>query len=145
MVVLDYPGGQGGGMNAERYQDQVLEAVLYDYYTERLEELGDVKFQQDGAPSHTARSTTAWLLWNSIDQFPHPPSSPDLSPIEPLWKTFKNYIQARPRLPTSLNELKTAVCEAWDQVTEEDINKHVKHMQDRVLVVLEAKGGHTKY
>ena len=62
MVVLDYPGGRGGGMNAERYQDQVLEAVLYDYYMERLEELGDVKFQQDGAPSHTARSTTAWLL-----------------------------------------------------------------------------------
>jgi hypothetical protein len=122
-----------------------LEAVLYDYYTERLEELGDVKFQQDGAPLHTARSTTTWLLRNSINQFLHPPSSPDLSPIEPLWKTFKNYIRACPHLPTSLNELKTAVREAWDQVTEKNINKHVKHMQDHVLAVLAAKGGHTKY
>jgi transposase len=56
VVVLDYPGGRGGGMNAERYQEQVLEGVLYDYYTERLEELGDVRFQQDGAPSHTHQS-----------------------------------------------------------------------------------------
>jgi hypothetical protein len=25
MVVLEYPGGKGGEMNAERYQKQVLE------------------------------------------------------------------------------------------------------------------------
>jgi hypothetical protein len=84
MVVLEYPGGKGGGMNADRYQEQVLEHRLYDYYMERMEKMGQVVFQQDGAPSHTARSTTAWFARNSIKQFPHPPSSPDLRPIEPL-------------------------------------------------------------
>ena len=32
----------------------------------------------------------------------------------------------------------------WDQITEEDIEAHVKHMKDRVLAVLKANGGHTK-
>jgi hypothetical protein len=59
MVILEYPGGKGGGMNADRYQEQVLEHKLYDYYMERMEEMGQVNFQQDGAPSYTARSTTA--------------------------------------------------------------------------------------
>jgi hypothetical protein len=40
MVVLEYPGGKGGGMNANRYQEQVLECKLYDYYMERMEKMG---------------------------------------------------------------------------------------------------------
>ena len=145
MVILEYPGGKGGRMNADRYQEQVLECKLYDYYMERMEEMGQVNFQQDGAPLHTARSTTAWLARNSIEKFPHPPSSPDLSPIEPLWKTLKNYITGQPHLPSSIAELKKAACEAWDQITEEDINAHVKHMNDRVQAVLAVQVGHTRY
>ena len=32
LVVLEYPGGRGGGMNSERYQTQVLDAHLFDFY-----------------------------------------------------------------------------------------------------------------
>jgi hypothetical protein len=32
LVVLEYPGGRGGGMNSERYQTQVLNAHLFDFY-----------------------------------------------------------------------------------------------------------------
>ena len=144
MVVLEYLGGKGGGMNADRYQEQVLKRKLYDYYMERMEEMGQVNFQQDGALSHTARSMTVWLAQNSIKKFPHPPSSPNLSLIEPLWKTLKNYIRGWPHLPSSIAELKKAACKAWDQITE-DINAHVKHMNDQVQAVLAAQEGHTRY
>ena len=30
-------------------------------------------------------------------------------------------------------------------ITVEDIDQHVKHMEDRVRAVLKADGGHTKY
>lgn len=92
MVVLEYPGGRGGGMTAVRYQEQVLEKVLHDFYMEMTEERGQVLFQQDGAPSHTAKSTCHWLELNDIEQMPHPSGSPDLNPIEPLWHTFKQLI-----------------------------------------------------
>jgi len=145
MVVLEYPGGLGGGMTADQYQEQVLEKVLFDYYCQMSKERGQVTFQQDGASSHRTKSTSAWLVRNGIQTFPYPSSSPDLSPIEPLWHQLKTLIRQRPHPPTSLDELKEAVREGWNQIVPEDIDAHVKHMEDRVKAVLKAKGGHTKY
>jgi len=48
------------------------------------EEREQMLFQQDGAASHTAKSTQEWLKWNSIDTFPCLLSPPDLNPTEPL-------------------------------------------------------------
>jgi hypothetical protein len=145
VLILEYPGGKGGGMTAARYQDQVLDGPLHDFYQQMSEERGLVLFQEDGASCHRAKSTKAWLKRNSILSFAHPAKSPDLSPIESVWHVMKSKIRARTRLPTSLKELKVAVLEAWDDITPEEINSHVKHMQDRVKAVLAAKGGHTKF
>ena len=132
-------------MTAKWYQEQVLDGPLHEFYQEMSEERGLVVFQEDGAPSHCAKSTCEWLARNSIDSFPHPASSPDLNPIEPLWKTLKDHIRLHPHPPTNLDELKTAVCKAWDQITPEEIDHHVKHMPDRVAAVLAANGSHTMY
>ncbi|TFY77209.1 hypothetical protein EWM64_g6803 [Hericium alpestre] len=145
LVVLEYPGGKGGGMNSQRYKEQVLEPFLKDFYKEMVELRGSVKFQQDNSPSHTSKSTKLWLTSHSIETFPHPSSSPDLSPIEPVWHELKVHIHALPHLPNTLDQLKVAVYYAWNALTIEDINKHVRHMSDRVEAVLKAKGGHTGF
>jgi hypothetical protein len=44
-----------------------------------------------------------------------------------------------------LDELKTAIKEAWDNITVQDIDKHAQSMEKRVQAVLDAKGGHTCY
>ena len=54
-------------------------------------------------------------------------------------------IRSRSHIPSNIEELKAAVRETWEQITEHDINCHVKHMEERVQAVLEAKGGHTKW
>ena len=41
-----------------------------------------------------SKSLLTWLAHNSIDIFPHPALSLDLSPIKPLRKTLKTYIRA---------------------------------------------------
>lgn len=145
LLVLDFPGGKGGGMNSERYQDQVLNGALWDFYVQKSFELGQVYFQQDNARCHKSKSTMKWFDRNGVMLFLHPPSSPDLNPIENLWYELKRRIRLRPHTPTSIAELKQAVLEAWDSFTVDDINKFVKSMPNRVNAVLSAKGGNIRY
>lgn len=145
MTVLEYPGGKSGGMTAQRYREQVLEPHLLKFHQEMSEQRGLVAFQHDGAGSHRAGVTKKWLADHLIDCFPHPAASPDMSPVENVWHILKEKIRARPRMPTTQNELVQAVREAWDEITEQDINKYVKGMPERVQALIKAKGSHMKY
>jgi hypothetical protein len=54
-------------------------------------------------------------------------------------------IQHLPHPLSTVNQLKTAVCKAWDDLTIEQISKYTDTMVDRVQAVKKAKGGHTVY
>lgn len=132
-------------MTLKWYKEQVLEAHLKDFYTHMRWERGHVLFQQDGAPSHTSKATERWLETYSISTFPQPANSPDLSPIEPVWHTLKSRICALLHTPTTLDQLKQAVRNAWEGLMAEDISKHTRCKQDRVDTILAARGGHTHF
>jgi hypothetical protein len=99
---------------------------------------GPIFFQQDGASSHRALTTQAWLDRFDIPVLDHPPDSPDVNAIEGLWHTLKTKIRDRPHLPTTLEELKIAALEAWDEITIDEVNAHVDSMQRRVQAVKRA-------
>ena len=48
-------------------------------------------FQHDCAPCHVAKSVTQWLQDNSVKTLPWPGNSPDLSPIEDMWRYMNCY------------------------------------------------------
>jgi hypothetical protein len=145
LVILEYPGGHGGGMTAARYVEQVLEAHVGPLWDHLRAERPELAFQQDSAPCHTAKLVKRWFAQKNIPLFPHPPNSPDLSPLEPVWHELKQRIRARRRRPTTVAELREAILEEWDAMLMEDINKHIRSMPERVKAVLRANGGHTKY
>jgi hypothetical protein len=145
LVVLEYPGGRGGGMNAERYIEQVLKGALSDFYLKAVQEYGDVVFfQQDNTRSHTAKQTKTWLDKREVRQLDHPANSPDLSPIERGWYLLKQRIRNRPHAPTSFAELRNAALEEWDNITAAELT-HYTDMSGRIAAVIKAEGGHTKY
>lgn len=93
---------------------------------------------------HTSAATLKWLSSHDIPSFPHPPKSPDVSPIEPCWFLLKRNIQNRSQQPKNVAELKVAAQEAWDAITEEEIDNQM-HLEARVKALLANNGGHTKY
>lgn len=145
LITLEYPGGKGGGMNLPRYQTQALEGGLLDFYAFMKALKGSVLFQQDNTSSHKSKSTKKWLTRHHIPLLFHPPSSPDLNPIEPAWHELKTRLRALPHPPNIVDALKHAVQQAWNELLLDDIEKHIRGMLDRVNAVLEAKGGHTRF
>jgi transposase InsO family protein len=121
----------------------VLEGVLLDFYAEMSQTRGSVRFQQDNASCHTSKSTKKWLTDHGIPLLYHPPNSPDLSPIKPVWHELKKIIQHLRHPPTTVDDLKSAVRAAWDQLDVADIDKYISSMPDRVDAIFRAKGGHT--
>jgi hypothetical protein len=121
LLVLDCPGGRGGGMTAAWYQEQVLDGDLKGFYEEVKEERGCVDFQQDGAPSHTAKTTIAWFKKAAIPLAEHPAQSPDINPIKPVWHELKKILCSQQRASTA-EGLKSAICAAWDALPQEVID-----------------------
>ncbi|KAJ3500323.1 hypothetical protein NMY22_g19293 [Coprinellus aureogranulatus] len=144
LVVLEYPGGRGGGMTAARYQSQVLDGVLQKFYGQMKRKRKGVKTQQDGASSHRAKTTLKWFMDARIPLTDHLAQSPDVSAIEPCWHDLKDIIR-KGTPPTTIDSLKKAVHDAWDSLPRETIDRHIYSMAARVCAVIAAYGGHTPY
>ena len=137
---------KGTGLNGEKYVSQILRGPLKAFYDEVCMERGDsVLVVEDGHPAHRSMTTNQAREQLGICNLPHPPSSPDLNPIEPLWDVLKHHIGKIPGSYHSLDTLWEAAQKVWREFMEDDIHKHTSKMVDRVAAVWAAKSWHTKF
>ena len=72
-----------------------------------------------------------------------PANSPDLNPIENVWRLLKWRVGKR--FPHTDEEVRRYIIEEWAKLMKEDFIKYIESMPERCRAVIEASGGHTKW
>ncbi|KAG2459959.1 TC1A transposase, partial [Polypterus senegalus] len=122
-----------GKMNAAKYRDILDKNLLQSAKDLRLGQR--FTFQQDNDPKHTAKIMKEWLHNNSMTVLEWPSQSPDLNPIEHLWRDLKMAVHQR--LPSNLTEL--------ERIPKSRCEKLVAAFPRRLMALLAQKGASTKY
>uniref|UniRef100_A0A8D0DHJ2 Transposase n=1 Tax=Sander lucioperca TaxID=283035 RepID=A0A8D0DHJ2_SANLU len=100
-------------------------------------------FQHDNDPKHTARITKEWLCKKHIKVLAWPSQSPDLNPIENLWRELKLCVSQRQ--PRNLTDLEKICVEEWAKIPPAVCANLVKNYRKRLTSVIANKGYCTKY
>ena len=98
---------------------------------------------QDNDPKHESVLVRSWLHNHGIHVLDFPPYSPDLNPIEHLWKDMARRVEARPA--STMEELQDVVAEEWERTPLDYLRTLAHSMPARCQAVIDAKGGHTTY
>ncbi|CDQ82348.1 unnamed protein product [Oncorhynchus mykiss] len=100
-------------------------------------------FQHDNDPKHTARATKEWLRKKHLKVLEWASQSPDLNPIENLWRELK--VRIAQRQPRNLKDLEKVCMEEWAKIPAAVCANLVKNYRKRMISVIAKKGFCTKY
>ncbi len=130
-----------GTINAEKY----IEILEHNMLPSRrhLFQGRPCIFQQDNAKPHSAHITKSWLRRKRVRVHDWPACSPDLSPIENVWRILKR--KMRQRRPRTVAHLKTCLQEEWDKITPETLHHLVSSVPKHLFSVVKRNGNITKY
>jgi transposase len=135
----------GRGVTSRSYQS-VLEEGLLPFY-----EPGDT-FMQDNARIHKFGGTPEWLMDHGIWTLDWPAHSPDLNPIEHVWRALKAKIrQIEPRFQNLKDNIadqawaREVIAAAWSEINDGYIATLIQSMGRRIRACLRARGWYTYY
>ena len=100
---------------------------------------------EDGAPVHRAIVAKNWREKHGIAKLEWPAQSPDMNPIEHLWKIMKDRVQNQFKQGMSHQTFKEVILAAWKSIDIQDINTLIESMPERLKTLKEKKGRSTRY
>uniref|UniRef100_A0A803JHS9 Paired domain-containing protein n=1 Tax=Xenopus tropicalis TaxID=8364 RepID=A0A803JHS9_XENTR len=130
-----------GSINAEKYI-QVLEQHMLPSRRHLFQGRPCI-FQQDNARPHSASITTSWLCRRRIRVLKWPVCSPDLSPIENIWRIIKRKV--RQRRPKMIEQLEACIRQEWESIPIPKLEKLVSSVPRRLLSVVRRRGDATQW
>lgn len=136
---------EGENMTAKRYK-YVLQRYFIPFYERMRAKYGnEVVMQEDNALWHTTKIITKYLKNKKVKRMKWPPQSPDLNPIENLWKHIKDIISQSRHKIRNTKDMRLALQVAWPQIDEDYLLKLCDSVPRRWEACLKNNGGATKY
>jgi transposase len=137
LVIVDM-----GTLNADRY----ITNFLQDHVVPFAPHIGDnFILMQDNARPHIARCVTNFITETEITKMDWPARSPDMNPIEHVWDMLGKRVKARIPAPQTTQALQTMLLEEWDNLPQELIDNSIRSMPRRMIALIRARGGNTRY
>jgi len=100
-------------------------------------------FLMDNAPTHKNAGVRETLHNAGIITLDFPPYSPDLNPIENLWKIVSDEVEQHQC--ETVEKLQDVIAAVWEKLDPEMLRKLARSMRKRCKAVIKANGWHTKY
>ena len=137
-----------GNITSKAYVEHITDPVLAPFYQRQL--IHSFPYptyvMQDGAPANRAKNTQDAEKKHGITRLEWPPSSPDLNPIETIWRIMKDKLEDSPVRPSTIPDMIQLLESLWNNLDPHvDILPHIISLPTRIKAVIEARGGHTKY
>ena len=121
---------------SKAYLQQVLEPIVFPLF----DELGpEYIFMEDGSKVH-AGSARLPRLEHGVRGFKWPPSSPDLNPIEKVWRWMKEELKKLPYVPKNREDLCRELQKLWDQVNPRDFQHYTEQLTCKIEDVIAVRG-----
>uniref|UniRef100_A0A9J7WZK0 Tc1-like transposase DDE domain-containing protein n=1 Tax=Cyprinus carpio carpio TaxID=630221 RepID=A0A9J7WZK0_CYPCA len=123
-----------GTINAEKY----IEILEHNMLPSRrhLFQGRPCIFQQDNAKPHSAHITKSWLRRKRLRVLDWPACSPDLSPIENVWRILKR--------PKTVEKLEACIRQEWDNIPIPKLEQLVSSVPRRLQTVIKRRGDDTQ-
>lgn len=138
--------GENGGVTSAIYVDQIYSGPLRRIWRRQRRAWaryeGGPLIIEDNSSVHTGKITKAARKREGFKMVGHPPSSPDLNPIEYAWSYLKDMLDALPDRPRNLDELWEAAQTLWNGIPQGFFDKYILGLPDRMEKVRKARGGH---
>jgi hypothetical protein len=144
LIFLEKEEGKKG-ICSKAYLKQVLDGVIFPHWAQMTEkERSKFIFIEDGSKIYKGFAQLAKIN-SDIRTFEWPPSSPDLNPIEKVWRWIKNKITALLQVPTTIEELKGHIQRLWDKVDPVYFRQYTERLTYKVEDVIKMKELATVY
>ncbi len=138
-----------GTMDLYLYKDILDEDLnkMIDFTCEKLRlRRNQIHFQQDNDSKHTSNIVMDYLAAQEYQVMEWPAQSPDLNPIENMWRLLKIRLNEHDTPPKSMNELYERVVHIWyNVITVEECRKVIDTMPRRIEECIKARGYWTSY
>ncbi|GBN43219.1 Transposable element Tcb2 transposase [Araneus ventricosus] len=131
-----------GTVTGVRYRDEILEPYVRLF---RGAVGPEFILMDDNARPHRALLVDEFLESEDIRRMDWPARSPDLNPIEHAWDALGRAIATRNSPPRTIQEMKTALLNEWEKLTQEVINCLISIMKSRCKAYISVRGDHTPY